>query len=304
MLRPELQTSRAAIVMAGGDGRRLRSFTRRFIGHDAPKQFCVLTGTTTLVEQALERAALMVDRGLRLTVVNRAHRHFYSHLMSGLDACDLVEQPGNRDTAPATLYGLLRLAERAPNASVVLLPSDHYIEDERRFAQHVRAAFVAVEDEPEVVVLIGVKPSSAETSYGWITPGTTLSFAGAKEIRSVEHFVEKPRLAQALRLMERGGLWNTSVIVGRVSTLLGMFMAAAPELYFAFARIRQTFDTVSENDAVEALYCNLRPANFSCQILERSAPNLAVLAVDGVHWSDLGEAARVMDAMARAVKCP
>jgi mannose-1-phosphate guanylyltransferase len=304
MLESERAPSRAAIVMAGGEGTRLRSFTRRISGRETPKQFCVLTGSTTLLEQALERASLITAHGLTLTVVNRAHRDFYSSLLAHLDARSLVEQPGNLDTAPAILYALLRVAQDAPDASVVILPSDHYIEGERAFARHVGEAFTAVEGRPELTVLLGVKPSNPETSYGWITPGPQILRVGDIHVRSVERFVEKPPLPMARQLMEHGCLWNTSVIVGRVSTLLGMFMIAAPELYFSFDRIRSTLNTVLEKNAVEALYHDLRPANFSTQVLERASLNLAVMRVDGLHWSDLGEAARVMDAIARTGERP
>ncbi|HZO82293.1 MAG TPA: sugar phosphate nucleotidyltransferase [Candidatus Binataceae bacterium] len=295
----ERQASRTAIVMAGGDGTRLRSLTRQIVGRETPKQFCVLTGTTTLLEQALGRAALMADRGLTLTVVNRAHHDFYFPLLSHLEPRSVVEQPANRDTAPAILYALLRLAETAPGASAVILPSDHFIDDEHAFARHVQAAFAAVEDRPELTVLLGIKASTPETSYGWITPGTRILRVNGSGLHAVTRFVEKPSLALAHRLMEQGSLWNTSVIVGRVSTLLGMFMVASPRLYFAFAKVRPTLNTVFEHRAVEDLYRDLAPINFSSHVLERAALNLAVMPVEGLHWSDLGETARVMEAIAR-----
>lgn len=304
MTETEHRISRGAIVMAGGDGTRLRSLTRQIFGHDTPKQFCVLTGSTTLLEQALQRAALMADRRLTLTVVNRAHQSFYAPLLSHLESRNVVEQPGNLDTAPAILYALLRLAAGAPDASVVILPSDHFIDDERGFARHVGAAFAAVERRPELTVLLGVKPSTPETSYGWITPGAQISGALDGRVRTVKRFVEKPALALAHRLMEQGSLWNTAVIVGRVSTLVGMFMIAASPLYFAFAKARPAFNTALERNAVEGLYRDQRPVNFSSQVLQRASLNLAVMPVEGVHWSDLGEAARVMEALARTGERP
>jgi mannose-1-phosphate guanylyltransferase len=95
--------------------------------------------------------------------------------------------------------------------------------------------------------------------------------------------------------MASGCLWNTFILVARVSTMLSLFLIAAPELYSAFARISHAFDTVREQAAVERLYGKLPATNFSKDLLEQAQANLAVLPVTGIHWSDLGEPARVLE---------
>lgn len=287
--------ARAAIILAGGDGARLRGFTRTVFGREVPKQFCPLVGNQTLIEQTIQRAALFAETGMTLTVVNRAHESLYRPLLNSRSAGRIIAQPANRGTAPAILYAMLHLARIDASAPVIILPSDHYFEDEAALARHAEAAFETVEKRPELTVLLGITPTSAEPSYGWIEPGALLGTFGPSSVHAIVRFVEKPAPSLAAQLMASGSLWNTFILVGRVSTMLSLFLIAAPELYSAFAKTRRVFDTVREAAAVECLYDRLPASNFSKDILEQAQANLAVLPIAGVHWSDLGEPKRVLE---------
>lgn len=289
---------RTAIILAGGEGTRLRDLTHKIAGHDVPKQFCRIVGETTLLEQTLQRAALVVPPGRTLTVVTRAHERFYRPLLRGVPEQNLVVQPENRGTSAAIIYSLLRLATISPAASVAFFPSDHHVDDDTEFMCHVNLAFEAVKERPELTVLLGIAPNEAEVAYGWIEPARPVSPKYAP-IARVLRFWEKPSREVAKDLLARGCLWNSFVMVARISTLLGLFMMAMPELYAAFTAIRASLGTVFEEMIVKALYGDLHPADFSERVLMRFPANLAVLPVCGVMWSDLGEPRRVMDTLSR-----
>lgn len=287
--------ARGAIILAGGDGARLRGFTRTVFGREVPKQFCRLVGNETLIEQTMQRGALLAETRLTFTVVNRAHEPLYSPLLASRSAGRIIAQPANRGTAPAILYALLHLARIDASAPVILLPSDHYFDDEAALALQAEAAFEAVEKRPELTILLGIRASSAEPSYGWIEPGALLGTFGPSSVRAIVRFIEKPAPSLAAQLMASGSLWNTLILVGRVSTMLSLFLIAAPALYWAFSKASYVFDSVREAAVVERLYDRLPASNFSKDILERAQANLAVLPVAGVHWSDLGEPKRVLE---------
>ncbi len=287
---------RAAIILAGGEGSRLRSLTRKIAGHPIPKQFCAIFGTETLVEQTLRRVALGIEPALTSVVLTRTHERLYTPILSHMPPRNLVVQPQNRGTAPAILYSLLRLAELAPQAQVAIFPSDHFVDDDGGFMRHVDMAFAAVSSRPELTVLLGIQPEGAETGYGWIEPALSVLDTAAFMVR---RFWEKPNLELANELLGRGCLWNSFVMVGQLSTLLGLFVIALPDLYLAFKRIQPTLGTVFENKTVERLYEDLGHASFSEQVLARHPINLTVLPVRGVKWSDLGEPRRVIDTCAR-----
>ncbi len=292
-----LPAARAAVILAGGEGSRLRPLTRRITGQDIPKQFCPVLGHESLLEQTLGRVSLGIEPGLTFIAVTRGHERFYGPILADLPARNLVVQPQNRGTAPAILYSLLRLAEMAPQARVAIFPCDHFVEDDKEFMQHVEMAFAVSALRPELTVLLGIAPEWPEAAYGWIEPGTEIRDTQAF---GVNRFWEKPTTEVARELMHRGCLWNSFVMVGQLSTVLGLFMVALPELYLAFKKIRPVLDTTFEQRTIERLYSDLDSTCFSERVLAGQRPvNLAVLPVRGIGWSDLGDPARVMDTIAR-----
>jgi Nucleotidyl transferase len=129
-----------AVILAGGDGTRLKSLTRKIAGDERPKQFCSVLGKVTLLEDTRTRAALELARQRTLYVVNRIHESYYLPILGNEPASNLVLQPSNRGTAPAILYSLLRIAAVDPHAVVAFLPSYHYVSDNEKFMTYIRAA--------------------------------------------------------------------------------------------------------------------------------------------------------------------
>jgi len=129
MARPDY----SAIILAGGDGTRLRSFTRALVGDDRPKQFCPVVGHETLLDQTRRRLRMLVAPERTLVVVTHQHERYYGPGLRGLPASLVFVQLENRGTAPAILYALLRRAALAPDEPVALFPSDHHFSDDRAF---------------------------------------------------------------------------------------------------------------------------------------------------------------------------
>jgi mannose-1-phosphate guanylyltransferase len=208
-----------------------------------------------------------------------------------------VVQPENRGTAAGILYPLLRLDTLATSSDVVaLFPSDHYVSDDEIFMAHVDAAFDAVRACPDLTLLLGVRPDRPETEYGWIEPGhavVPLARPWPMLVSSVRRFWEKPRPKIAAALEARGCLWNSFVIVARVSALVGLVRQALPAVYGTLAAARPAFGSPEEDDAVRAAYAALPAADFSREVLGTRPERLGVLPVSGVTWNDLGDPARV-----------
>jgi mannose-1-phosphate guanylyltransferase len=290
---------RWAVILAGGDGTRLQSMTRAITGDSRPKQFVPVIGGATLLNQTRRRVALSIEPSRTLIVVTEKHRRFYEPLANEVSPRLLLEQPANKGTAPAILYALLRVATRSPKAVVALFPSDHFFGDDEEFMSHIDVALDAVQTQPETVMLLGITPTAPETEYGWIEPHPSILASAQRSITRVRKFWEKPSSSVATSLMERGCLWNSFVMVGRVDALLKIIRAALPELFRSFTRIMPAFETTAEHETLAQLYSQIEDSNFSHQVLAMRAEDLMVMRVGDVGWSDLGEPNRVLSTFAR-----
>ncbi len=288
---------RWAVILAGGDGTRLQSLTRTISGDDRPKQFCPIIGGRTLLDQTSRRVALSVAPDQTLTVLTQTHERFYAPLLKNMPKAHLLVQPENKGTAPAILFSLLRIAQLSPEATVAFFPSDHYFADDDEFMSHIESAFNATQTHPETVTLLGIKPESPEVEYGWIEPDVSLFGRLPRSISRVRKFWEKPSALVARGLMERGCLWNSFVMVGRVDAFLKMTQCALPALFDFFSAIAPTFGTPAEARAMTELYSWIPSSNFSHEVLALRPDDLAVMQVTDVGWSDLGEPKRVFSTL-------
>jgi mannose-1-phosphate guanylyltransferase len=291
------QADRWGVILAGGDGTRLRALTRELSGDDRPKQFCPVLGGRTLLDETRRRIARTIAPGQIMVVVTRHHERYYGPALADLPADRVVVQPANRGTATAILATLVRLARRAPAAAAAIFPSDHYVSDDAGFMKHVDDAFETATTRPELTVLLGIPPDRPETEYGWIEPAAPLAGLGrlSGAAYAVSRFWEKPTLAVAERLRARGGLWNAFVVVGRVSSLLSLVRVATPALYQAFAAAEGEPGTGARPGDLDQRYARLAPIDFSRQVLSVQPARLAVLPVQGVEWNDLGDPRRVRE---------
>jgi mannose-1-phosphate guanylyltransferase len=288
-----------ALILAGGDGLRLRPLTRLLTRDDRPKQFCPVMGDESLLAQTRRRAALLFPPEQTQIVLTRAHEPYYRDLVAGLPRSSPVLQPEGRGTAVAVLYALLRVARRTPESPVVILPSDHWVSDDVAFMAHVAAAVGAVEAHRELIVLLGIKPTRPEPEYGWIEPSEPV-FGRWRDLLRVRRFVEKPAPEVARALQKDGSLWNSFVVAGQVAALLALFDKALPSLLDSFLAVSASFDTPSEGTAIERLYRELPAADFSRDVLAAQPAMLAVLPVQDLLWDDLGNPSRALAARRRA----
>jgi len=244
------------------------------------------------MEKTEERVALRIAPGNIFYSLTHQHEHFYRPLLAKVPKDKLIIQSENKGTAPAILYSLLRLATNNPTATVAFFPSDHYFSDDAAFMDQVETAFQAVESNPNRLVLLGIEPDKAETSYGWIEPTSNRSFS--KTVSRVKRFWEKPSFESAQHLLSKGCLWNSFVMVGSVATFLEVIKRQLPELYRMFGAASMAYGTAAETKTMRWLYDWIKDVNFSSQVLEKSSSELLVLRVGDVIWCDWGEPHRVL----------
>jgi mannose-1-phosphate guanylyltransferase len=291
---------RAAVVLAGGSGRRLESYVRRLRGDALPKQYVPLYGTHSLLERTFTRVERLVPPDRIMTVVTRDHLRYADacRQLAGRPTNTVIVQPLNRDTAPGLLLPLAYLQRRSEDALVAVFPSDHHVSNDGGLMQHVNTAFRIVESRPELIVLLGVRPDVPETDYGYVVPGSSMVVDGRADVRSVRRFIEKPTSRRADELIQQGALWNTSILVFRLQMFLDLMWCVAPTLSIRFMEIVDAIDTPRAHDVIDGIYQGMPPVNLSRGILEvvsdRWPSRLAVLSLDDAFWSDWGVEHRIL----------
>lgn len=287
--------NRWGVILAGGDGTRLRKLTRDICGDERPKQFCPVVGRDTMLSQTRKRVEQKIAPENILFLLTQKHRRFYQPLLSDISFNQFIIQPENKGTGAAILYALLKLAAKDPHAIVAFFPSDHYFADERAFMNYVEKAFQIVETEEENIVLLGIEPHQPEIEYGWIE-AVSESNSPFKKVLS---FWEKPCPVTAQQLFERGCFWNSFVMVGKVSAFLKLINSALPELYANFAAMQFVINSAIERAMIYELYQQIPETNFSNEILAARPEQLLLLPVRNVGWNDLGQTDRVLETLHR-----
>ncbi|MBM4439323.1 MAG: NTP transferase domain-containing protein [Candidatus Rokubacteria bacterium] len=296
----ERETPLWALILAGGDGTRLRPLTSQIAGDARPKQFCAVLDGETLLDRTRRRADRLVRFDRQAIVVTRAHEPFYAPLVRELAPARLVVQPDNRGTAPGIIYPLLRVLELAGDAPVIVMPSDHYVSDDAAFMAYAARAVDAVRARRSLVTLLGVEPSRPETEYGWIAPAEMPLPIDGEPVFAIRRFIEKPDAPTAAHLHHRGCLWNSFVMVGWASAFLDLVAATQPALVAAFASLRRVLGTPVEEAVAARVYAALPVTGFSEGVLAPGARRLGVVRVKGVEWSDWGHPRRVLASLGRA----
>jgi len=288
-----------AVVLAGGEGLRLRPLVRKVTGDDRPKQYVKLLGPRSLLRQTLDRVALGVSAERTVVVTVRRHAGYIAEEFSGADQPPYVlMQPLDRGTAAGVLYPAHWIAWRNPEATVAIFPSDHFILGEATFMAHVQEVARALDRHPDRVVLLGAQPTAPEDEYGWIEPGAPLE-GPAGTVFSVREFWEKPAAAQVQACLAAGCLWNTAVVVAKVATLVQLGAEALPEMTGRLARIEPFVDSEEEPAAVHQAYALMERASFSRRVLEPHPESLGVSRLPRLTWCDLGSPRRVLDVLSR-----
>lgn len=286
-----------ALVLAGGDGNRLKSLTTTADGVAIPKQYCSLHGEQTLLDNALSRAEAVVARQRICTIVAANHRPWWEHLLSGYAPEHVVEQPRNCGTAIGIMLPLLHILRHDPQAQILMLPSDHHVQDESILSEALLRASDRLNHAPaDKLIILGIEPEQPDSELGYVVPGRHLGDG----LSTVASFVEKPSLIRAHQLLSQGALWNTFIVAVKAATLLELFkQRCAGILEEMHAVVGGAHEPKLRRYLLGDLYARLPALDFSRDILQGFESFLEVLSVPACGWSDLGTPRRIREVLHR-----
>lgn len=298
------QESLWSIVLAGGEGERLRPFVQRWLGQNKPKQYCTFIGTRSMLQHTLDRADQVAAAERKVTVVNKSQWDHARPQLAGRTVGRVILQPTNRDTAAGTYLALSHVRAHAPEATVVLYPSDHFIYPEDRFVEVVRTMARAAHQLKDWLFLLGVPPDRVEPDYGWIQPGPHLGWIGEHRVRAVQAFLEKPSVERCKMALKSGAVWNTLILAARVQTLWDLGWHCFPEMMALFERYQKAVGTSKEEAVLESVYQVMPALNLSSHLLKSITKQTVVVELNGVIWNDWGRPERIAATLRRIGKEP
>lgn len=294
-LRSYRSGERWSIILAGGEGTRLSRLTIRRFGEHRPKQYCSFLGARTMFDHTMSRAIGFSGRERVVTVIGKGHMRFLTSPRPSALWGYVVEQPANHDTAPGLLLPLSYVLAHDADATVAVFPSDHYISPNEAFLECMDRAACAAESGGGPIVLVSAVADRPEVEYGWIQPGEP--YRGARDVRVVRRFHEKPDADLAAAFHRDGYLWNSFNMAVKASTLWELGRLFEPALMERFERLRAAIGTPREGRVLGEVYEGMPTVNFSKSILEKAADRALVMPMRGVEWSDWGKPERIQETL-------
>jgi mannose-1-phosphate guanylyltransferase len=259
-------------------------------GDSRTKQFCRVLENESLFTQTRRRISPLFQADKVIAVVTKKHEEFYSRELMVWPQRAVISQPENRGTGVAIATAILTLRGLDPEAIVAAFPCDHYYTDEAAFLDVIEAGILAAANNSDAIVLVGAEATYPETEYGWIEPVHCVASGTRSAPMRVRRFWEKPCLATAQDLLRLGCLWNTFVIIGRVSIFIDVLCQAVPNAMLALSA------GMVEND-LDSSFRVMPNVDFSRDVLALQPERLLVIRDSKSGWTDMGNPNRVFDTL-------
>ncbi|MBP7184293.1 MAG: mannose-1-phosphate guanylyltransferase [Saprospiraceae bacterium] len=268
------------VIMAGGVGSRFWPASR----NQTPKQFLDMLG----IGKSLLR--MTFERMLPITPVERiivmTHESYKEQVLAHLPELfedQVICEPSRNNTAPCVAYAALHLKAKDPDATMIIVSSDHIILKEQEFIERLRIASNFVEDH-DALVSISIRPTRPDTGYGYLKYDEKST---SESVFKVEEFKEKPNFETAQSYLDSGKyVWNAGIFVWKVQHILDAIQKYEPEICNILNAGYDIYNTREEVDFIKKNYPLTPNISIDFAVMERADNVFTVFGEFG--WSDLG----------------
>lgn len=268
------------VIMAGGIGSRFWPMSRTAY----PKQFLDILNTgKTLIQSTYERFAEFIPEDNIYVVTSNDYVSLVQQQLPQLKKENILGEPSRKNTAACIAYISFKLFQKDTEASLIVAPADHLIQDKPEFLRVCEDALQFV-NHLNALITLGIKPTYPNTGYGYIQ---FEQMAVSKDVYKVKTFTEKPNLDLAKTFVASGEfLWNAGIFVWQVKNIITAFEKYMPEMYELFVAEKDKFNTAEEAQALKDIYPLCINVSIDVGIMEK-ASNVYVIP-SSFGWSDLG----------------
>ncbi len=272
-----------AVIMAGGSGTRFWPASRR----DTPKQLLRMVGQRSMIQATADRLNGLVPASQQWVVTNRRLVPPIAEQLPEIDVANLIGEPCKRDTAPCIGLAALLLRATDPDATMLVLPSDHLIGPVETFQSAIEAGVRLIDEEPSRIVTFGIRPSYPAESFGYIERGKAIETDSGVAVFEVARFREKPSLEVAEEYLRSGGFdWNSGIFLWRAQTILDALEKYAPEIFSHLCVIGESIGTEHFEEVLDREFEAISGKSIDYAVMEHYAPILVIEAP--FQWDDVG----------------
>ncbi len=277
------------LILCGGSGTRLWPLSRE----SYPKQFLSIKKEEkfSLLQKTIQRILSLKNIKKPIIVCNEEHRFIVAEQIRELNIQDFIIllEPVGRNTAPAITLAALKSIELEEDPILLVLSSDHEINDAENFLNVVNMGLKF--SEKNKLVTFGVVPSTPETGYGYIK--SKEPFSNNIEGFEIESFIEKPDLETAKKFISDNRFtWNSGIFIFKSKEIIKEINQYSPEILLSCREaIKKSIFDLDFQRLDKASFMKCEDVSIDKAVMEKTSRGIVIPL--NVGWSDIGSWAAV-----------
>ncbi|UQZ83961.1 Alginate biosynthesis protein AlgA [Paenibacillus konkukensis] len=272
-----------AVIMAGGKGERFWPKSRT----NLPKQFLNISGNKSMIQQTVSRLEKLISIEQIFVVTNELYAELIHAQIPNLPLDNIIIEPIGRNTAPCVGVASIIIEEKFPDSTMIVLPSDHIVENEERFVNILNTAAMVCEHDSDSLVTLGITPNYPETGYGYIESTQNRLNINDMNVFQVNQFVEKPNLEKAKEYLAAGNYyWNSGIFIWKINTIRRYIKKFMPEMNDLLETMKVAFKSNNINQVIRSEFPKMPDQSIDYGIMEKAEKIFVIPCIFG--WDDVG----------------